>query len=376
MKCINDFSKMIFLGGGIMAERLYRQIDDIEKKLIGVMDLQEPENRIKKEFKQFTIKSPEYFEKEIMSGDVAVLVAIGSHNVPSIVDFYRQKYKFREDCLFVPNPYTTLRFCCIDDDFASEKRIPVTDKRYRMVESLFKDEESQKLYKLLIESKPYESIEDTYEIVPYNKIKDMYYYMEDYWDSYVFSESSDESSATVLDCGAYNGDSIMQICHNIPQKEIYYYAFEPLKENAEAIKKNAEFRKICKEIKVYEFGIGNTDARLSFQMPNNGNLEGGRFINNSCIKTDKFLEIRRLDGLDFNIRGQLYIKMDIEGSELSALKGAEQLIKKYKPYLAICLYHRKNDLLDIPTYLYNLMPDYRFYLRSGYHTILWAIPKE
>lgn len=374
MKCIKDYSKIIFLGGGIMAERFYQQIDDIEEKLIGVMDLLEADKRTKKDFKQFTIQSPEYFKEEITNGNVAVLVAIGTYFVPMIVSEYLEKYGYGEENLFVANPYTSLRFFCIDDDFAKEKRVPVTDEGYKLVRSLFQDELSLKLYELLQKSQPYDTLTDPYEILHYSQIKDMYYFSEDYWLSYDF-EGSHDDTATILDCGAYNGDSILPICEKIPQDNIYYYAFEPVKENADCIRQNQKFVEICNKLEVLEYGVGETDKKLSFIFPENGDMEGGKFVEANGAD-DNVLEIKSLDGLNLEVHGTLYIKMDIEGSELSALKGAKNLIKQHKPYLAICLYHKKNDLLEIPTYLYKLMPDYKFYLRGGYHTILWAIPQE
>ena len=64
--------------------------------------------------------------------------------------------------------------------------------------------------------------------------------------------------------------------------------------------------------------------------------------------------------------------MDIEGSEMKALKGAEKLIRERKPNLAICVYHKPNDIVDIPLYLKSLVPEYKIYLTGGPHTICQA----
>ena len=64
-----------------------------------------------------------------------------------------------------------------------------------------------------------------------------------------------------------------------------------------------------------------------------------------------------------------FVKLDVEGAELSVLRGAETVIQRDRPFLAVCVYHRPGDLLDITSYLHSLVPEYRFYLR---HYSVWS----
>ncbi|MDR1741759.1 MAG: FkbM family methyltransferase [Synergistaceae bacterium] len=59
-----------------------------------------------------------------------------------------------------------------------------------------------------------------------------------------------------------------------------------------------------------------------------------------------------------------FIKVDIEGAELKALHGAARTIVSKRPKLAVCAYHRAEDLITIPQYIRTLLPDARFYFRS------------
>jgi hypothetical protein len=59
-----------------------------------------------------------------------------------------------------------------------------------------------------------------------------------------------------------------------------------------------------------------------------------------------------------------FIKMDIEGAEFNALKGAERTIRKHKPKLAVCVYHKAEDLITIPQYIKSLVPEYKLYFRA------------
>ena len=74
------------------------------------------------------------------------------------------------------------------------------------------------------------------------------------------------------------------------------------------------------------------------------------------------------------------IKMDIEGLELDALKGCKRILSEDAPRLAICVYHRINDIIEIWKFLKKTQPQYKFYLRhhnwGATETVLYAITKK
>ena len=71
-----------------------------------------------------------------------------------------------------------------------------------------------------------------------------------------------------------------------------------------------------------------------------------------------------------------FIKMDIEGMEIDALRGAENLIRAHHPQLAICVYHDMSHIWRIPLLLREFYRGYRFYLRNyqymGLETVVYA----
>lgn len=157
----------------------------------------------------------------------------------------------------------------------------------------------------------------------------------------------------MIDCGAYDGDTALafaKVCPNYRK----IYALEPNLEILPKLKKRVADLKI----EICEVGAYSRKDTLSFQNQESGcsslSEEGGFKITLDCID---HLVAKEQDPITF-------IKMDIEGSELEALKGASQTIKKYKPKLAICVYHRKDDLIEIPKLIQELRPDYRLYLRN------------
>lgn len=87
----------------------------------------------------------------------------------------------------------------------------------------------------------------------------------------------------------------------------------------------------------------------------------------------------RLDNLLSGVKPSI-IKMDIEGAEYDALQGASNLIHRYSPILAICLYHHQSDLWTIPAFIASRFTGYRLFLKAhtldGADLVLYAIPAD
>ncbi len=91
---------------------------------------------------------------------------------------------------------------------------------------------------------------------------------------------------------------------------------------------------------------------------------------------DKIRTVRLDDYYNDNIT---FVKFDIEGAEIPALRGAERILRERKPKLAICVYHKPTDLWEIPLLIRAFQPEYRLYLRHYLNidtdTVCYAVPR-
>jgi hypothetical protein len=98
--------------------------------------------------------------------------------------------------------------------------------------------------------------------------------------------------------------------------------------------------------------------------------EFGDSLTVKSISIDEFIRQKNLPKIDF-------IKLDIEGAEYECLQGAKEVIKKFKPRIAVCIYHKDEDFINIPSYLKELVPEYKLYLNHHMcdkcETVLYAI---
>jgi FkbM family methyltransferase len=170
----------------------------------------------------------------------------------------------------------------------------------------------------------------------------------------------------VIDAGGCYGDTALYFAHKAGEHG-KVYSFEFIPDNITIFKKNCELNPALNkritlienplwsesEIPVYYLSKG-PGSKVSFdKIPD--------FSGQSKTKTiDDAVKDEKIEKVDF-------IKMDIEGAELNALKGAVDTIKKHKPKLAICVYHSMEDFGTIPKFINELNLGYKFYL--GHYTI-------
>lgn len=174
-----------------------------------------------------------------------------------------------------------------------------------------------------------------------------------------------------VDCGAYDGDSIIAF-ENVVKKYKKIYAFEPDSQNYVELLKH----KGNGNIEIFKKGVSDKKDKLFFKNSSCTGVDEGAHIVQTQDESTESIEVVALDEV-INDEVTL-IKMDIEGSELKALKGAQKLIKSCKPKLAICVYHQSFDLIEIFNFINNLSLNYHFYLRNtwecgGTDVVLFAI---
>ena len=133
--------------------------------------------------------------------------------------------------------------------------------------------------------------------------------------------------------------------------------FEPDPVNYAKLVERLERLFAGKEVQKHYHLNGVTDKRkvLRFHpLGTGGRLTEDGEITVNCVALDDVLP----GGLQ-----RAYLKMDIEGSELDALRGGEKFLRNGMIDVAICVYHSPCHLWEVPFYLHSLHDDYRFYLR-------------
>lgn len=188
-----------------------------------------------------------------------------------------------------------------------------------------------------------------------------------YFDFFVPNEHE-----SFVDCGCYDGATVFRFvgwCGSLGYDNIW--SFEPDKGSYEKCRKVLQGVPNCT---LYPYGTSDVKKEVCFMADG---TEGARIVTESEIYNQNVQKVTTVSLDEMLCKERItYIKMDIEGAEYEALKGASHIIKAQKPRLAISIYHQPEQCILIPKLLLELRPDYKLYIRQyglfGNETILYA----
>jgi FkbM family methyltransferase len=184
---------------------------------------------------------------------------------------------------------------------------------------------------------------------------------------------------TVIDAGGCWGDSALYFAHRVGRGG-RVYSFEFLPNNLDVFRRNLALNpQLAPRIEVVPHPVWSTgDVELFVSGAGPGARVGPtrQTPADATVRTlsiDQLAEREALPRVDF-------VKMDIEGAEQAALRGAEGVLRRWRPRLAVTVYHSLADFWEIPRYIDGLGLGYRFYLRHftihAEETVLFAMCDE
>ena len=174
---------------------------------------------------------------------------------------------------------------------------------------------------------------------------------------------------TSIDLGAYNGDTVDKFLRITNKEFEHIYALEPDRRSFDRmVRRNyALGRGIFHPVNAAAW---NEDTILQFRHSGGrssaaagGKYGRGRMVPVQAMKVDTLLEGSKAT----------LLKFDVEGSEREALEGASETISKYRPKLILSVYHRTEDLLELPLKIHDMYGGYKLYLRHHPYIPAWDV---
>jgi len=236
------------------------------------------------------------------------------------------------------------------DGVCDKKFILQNQEKFERVYEMLSDEESKEIF---------------LNILKYNVTGDMTYL--DAGNDVSSPEAFYKHSARHIDIGAYDGDTVLEfVSHSDEYKDIV--AFEPDMVTYRKFLSNTQNVRDCIGINA---AVGQKSGKISFASGGGraSHADGnGDFI--ECFSVDEFCNFTNIasDGVTVGS-----IKIDAEGMDEEVICGAVNTLYCCKPNICVALYHRAEDIIEIPLLLRKHNFKYKFYLRKKEYVPAWDI---
>lgn len=287
---------------------------------------------------KYQIHLPEELSQYYKKGTAVVITSI--KNQYEIAKDLVHKYHVSSDDLF---SYTSKIY---EDRIYQEDLIKKNKSKIERAYRLLEDEESRNYWKnailmrltrqpLYLEPNPYSIVTGEYkDVLELNK------------------------QDVIIDCGAYVGDTAEMYMKRL-DGDCCIYALEPFGENYSLLQEKIE-KSRWSNVRAYHCAVGGVNGKTMFHFEEEDFRMGITMENETGALTEE-VEIHTLDELFGGLEKIDYIKMDIEGQETEALKGAAGILKNKAPKLMISGYHNLSDLWEIPCLIKEQNPMYKIY---------------
>jgi FkbM family methyltransferase len=355
-KEMND--QIVLFGAGALGKKVFRCLKDNGLNVLAFCDSNQ--QKWQTEIEGIPVLSPSDAARQL--GDAALF----------IVTIWIPRHRFTEtkDDLLEKGCFKVIHFNAVMWRYANlllphysfelPHKLIEQELRIREVFNLYSDEESRQLFLANLSWK----IHLNFDYLPKPNFNNQYFLNElyDINDTEVF-----------VDCGAYNGDTITNLLRQ-NNKLTQIVAFEPDSSNIHQLREYIATLDdtLQRKINIFPYAVGNKKEKVFFE------ASGAPW---SFVKEDGLTEVECviLDESLYELK-PTFLKFDIEGGEMDALRGSNKIIRDFKPIVAVSVYHKPSDLWDIPLYLNSLSSNYNFYLRShdydSIDTVCYAIPHD
>lgn len=328
--------QVVLYGMGDGAEKIKAVLDE---RGIGVADVMASDDFVRgQSFLGYRVKKLSEIEEE-HGNDFVILVCFGTQ-LPEVAEHIYEISERHE--LYAPN-VPVVGEGVFDLEYAKANKADL-EKVYK----LLADEQSRKVFENVIRYKLSGDIKYLRECETPAEEK--------------FDLLNIGTEEIVVDLGAYDGDTLVEFLNGTSMQFTKLYAMEPDSRNYRKLKRRL-YMIGSALLEAYNVGAWDEDTTITF------NMRAGR--SSSAVsgagvskRAARYRDIKMMK-TDTMLRGEpaTYIKIDVEGAEENALRGARETIAACRPKLNVAVYHRNEDMFRLPLMIAGLNKKYRFYLR-------------
>lgn len=333
--------KIVLYGMGDGAEKIKSVLDE---RGIETADIMASDDFVRgQSFLGHRVKKLSEIEEEY-GDDFIILVCFGS-KIPDVTEHIYEVAQKHE--LYAPN-VPVVGDGVFDLEYANANKADL-QKVYKMLA----DEQSKKVFE---------------NVIRYKLSGDVKYLREcETPDDEKFDLLNIGTEEIVVDLGAYDGDTLVEFLNGTSMQFKKLYAMEPDNKNYRKLKRQL-YMIGSALLEAYNVGAWDEDTTITFNMragrsstASGGSQRSARLRDIKMMKTDTML------------RGEAatYIKIDVEGAEENALRGAKETIASFRPKLNVALYHRNEDMFKLPLLINELNKKYKFYMRHHPYVPDW-----